>query len=192
MCGVSNDSMPAVSVRGGGIAANAAIEAVLRAVGIELVRTEDAVVDIVIVADPDTEPLDPEFARPAVIVTTEARYSAWLAELVPLQTVSIVDLASADEILVPAVLVAARRGVVMPSWFARNFLSERVGTITSEETRWLHALEAGCTVLDLARLAGYSERSMYRRLASLYGRLGAANRREALAELRRREEPGEH
>ncbi len=50
-------------------------------------------------------------------------------------------------------------------------------TLSSEEVEWLRALAAGRTIARLAEQAGYSERSLHRHLARLYGRLGASNRR---------------
>jgi DNA-binding NarL/FixJ family response regulator len=50
----------------------------------------------------------------------------------------------------------------------------------SRELGWLRELAAGVTVSDLAVRAGYSERAMYRLLHSVYVRLGAHNRIQAL------------
>jgi DNA-binding NarL/FixJ family response regulator len=52
--------------------------------------------------------------------------------------------------------------------------------VTAVEAGWLRTLAAGATVAELAEDAGYSERSMFRHLAAIYGTLGAANRFEAL------------
>lgn len=52
--------------------------------------------------------------------------------------------------------------------------------LTSAEIGWLIQLRSGTTVAALARTAGYSERSMHRRLHDLYGRIGVAGRGEAL------------
>src|SRR4030042_3857 len=52
--------------------------------------------------------------------------------------------------------------------------------VDEEETEWLEELAQGSTVVSLADAYGYSERVMFRRLHDLYGRLGAANRSEAL------------
>jgi DNA-binding NarL/FixJ family response regulator len=53
-------------------------------------------------------------------------------------------------------------------------------SLTATEVRWLVALSGGCTVLDLAHEAGYSEREMFRRLHGLYTHLGVCGRTEAL------------
>lgn len=52
--------------------------------------------------------------------------------------------------------------------------------LAATEVRWLAALSAGRTVLDLARETGYSEREMFRRLNGLYVRMGVCGRTEAL------------
>ena len=52
--------------------------------------------------------------------------------------------------------------------------------VSARERAWLRRLGDGATVAGLARADGYSEREMYRRLAGLYSRLGAANRTGAL------------
>ncbi len=58
--------------------------------------------------------------------------------------------------------------------------------ITDAERSWLGHLERGITVAQLAPLAGYSERSLYRQLHDLYQRLGATDRVGAIAEAKRR------
>ena len=52
--------------------------------------------------------------------------------------------------------------------------------LTPEERQWLNGLAGGGTVAGLARRCGYSEREMYRRLSTVYQRLGARTRTEAL------------
>jgi len=52
--------------------------------------------------------------------------------------------------------------------------------VSAQERAWLRQLGDGATVAGLARSDGYSEREMYRRLSSLYSRLGATNRTGAL------------
>ena len=52
--------------------------------------------------------------------------------------------------------------------------------VSVRERVWLRQLGDGATVAGLARSEGYSEREMYRRLSSLYHRLGAGNRTGAL------------
>ncbi|MDG4839843.1 DNA-binding response regulator [Micromonospora sp. WMMD967] len=52
--------------------------------------------------------------------------------------------------------------------------------ITKVELTWLRHLAAGMTVAELARLAGYSERAMFRLLQGVYRQLGARSRIEAI------------
>jgi DNA-binding NarL/FixJ family response regulator len=54
------------------------------------------------------------------------------------------------------------------------------------ECEWLRQLAGGSTVAGVAARAGYSERMMFRHLRSLYGRLSARNRTEALIRARER------
>lgn len=58
-------------------------------------------------------------------------------------------------------------------------------SLTPTEQSWLRRLAAGGTVSGLARACGYSEREMYRRLSSLYLRLGARTRTGALLQAER-------
>lgn len=53
--------------------------------------------------------------------------------------------------------------------------------VSSDDVRWLRTLARGGSVVQLAREEGYSQREVFRRLASLYRRMGAANRQEAIA-----------
>jgi DNA-binding NarL/FixJ family response regulator len=48
------------------------------------------------------------------------------------------------------------------------------------EIEWLRQLAAGATVAQLARMAGYSERAMFRLLSALYRRMEVSGRLEAL------------
>jgi DNA-binding NarL/FixJ family response regulator len=57
--------------------------------------------------------------------------------------------------------------------------------LTSREIDWLRILAAGATHEQLADRAGYSPRQMSRLLRSLYARLGASNRPEALVKASR-------
>jgi DNA-binding CsgD family transcriptional regulator len=54
---------------------------------------------------------------------------------------------------------------------------------TSRELEWLRILASGATA-TLAEYGGYSARTMYRRLADLYARLGVNNRCEAVTHRR--------
>lgn len=52
------------------------------------------------------------------------------------------------------------------------------------ETKWLRLLSEGMSVSQLAELAPYSEREMYRRLRDLYRRLGVSSRVQAINKVR--------
>src|SRR3712207_1675473 len=85
----------------------------------------------------------------------------------PVVTVAALHVALAGHTVAPisAVRTLAERGQSLPA-----------PPLTESETGWLRALVSGKTVAGLAWDAGYSEREMYRQLAKLYRRLGAANR----------------
>jgi DNA-binding NarL/FixJ family response regulator len=87
-----------------------------------------------------------------------------------------------DEQLVQAVGAASQALACLPIAAARA-LAGAVGDrplITNREASLLRALVSGTTVASLARTVGYSPREMYRVLGSVYARLGAENRTEAL------------
>jgi len=62
----------------------------------------------------------------------------------------------------------------------------RTTELTAEEIDWLNSLAAGATIGELANVAGYSERQLYRKLRDAYGRLGVQSRTEALLLAQRR------
>jgi DNA-binding NarL/FixJ family response regulator len=72
---------------------------------------------------------------------------------------------------VRAATALARRG---PDWHRER------PPLDATEPAWLVGLSKGASVVQLAERFGYSERAMFRRLAEVYGRLGASNRAEAL------------
>ncbi len=93
--------------------------------------------------------------------------------------------ASLDEVV--DVVVAALHGqTLMPLAVARALARSARGAkahvrrLRAEEVGWLRGLADSLTVSSLARSTGYSEREMYRLLAALYRRMGAASRTEAL------------
>lgn len=87
-----------------------------------------------------------------------------------------------DEDVVAAVAAASRALICLPATVARALAGAEGDrpVLSARESGWLRALVHGATVAGLARTAGYSEREMYRLLGSLYSRLGAENRTEAL------------
>lgn len=52
--------------------------------------------------------------------------------------------------------------------------------LESYELDWLQAMARNTSVARLGRLAGFSEREMYRRLEAVYYKMGVSNRNEAL------------
>jgi DNA-binding NarL/FixJ family response regulator len=84
---------------------------------------------------------------------------------------------------VDVVRAAAAGRTVLPAPLARALCQSWTGPppeLSPRDQRWLRSMAEGATTASLARAAGYSEREMYRLLATLYVRLGAANRTEAL------------
>lgn len=59
-------------------------------------------------------------------------------------------------------------------------------TVDAHRIGWLRNLAAGMTVAQLAAQAGYSERAMFRLLATMYREMGARNRIEAVVQARDR------
>jgi DNA-binding NarL/FixJ family response regulator len=90
----------------------------------------------------------------------------------PEEIVMVVEHAIEGRTIVPAVVAR---------WMANEATVRAVAPpITSEELEWVRLLSTGHTVIGLSSEFGYSERAMFRRLAALYRRLGAANRDEAM------------
>ena len=54
-------------------------------------------------------------------------------------------------------------------------------SLSPNELQWLIRLAAGGTVTELAEVAHYSEREMFRRLRVVYQRLGAKGKVDAIA-----------
>ena len=102
--------------------------------------------------------------------------------------VSAVD-RNADPESIAAVVAAAARGQsLLPGPVVRH-LAERgpahPPAVSPEEAAWLASLADGRSVVEIADDAGYSERSMFRRLHELYARLGVSNRDAAVATAQR-------
>lgn len=95
----------------------------------------------------------------------------------PVQTIITVLRAALDEhVLLPVDLAQA---------LASDNGGEPAAWVTDEEADWLRKLATGMTVARLADRVGYSERSLYRRLHDLYGRLQVSNRTEAIGKATR-------
>lgn len=97
--------------------------------------------------------------------------------------------ASLSEVTLTVRAVFAGKVVLPPavaSEMAASFVRhdcDRPGTqalLSESEVDWLRRMAQGLTISQLARRSNYSERQMHRLVAKMYGRLGAANRAEAL------------
>jgi DNA-binding NarL/FixJ family response regulator len=88
------------------------------------------------------------------------------------------------EVAIAVIRAAGRGETLLPQDMAKDLCAiaghSRRPRIEPHEQEWLRRLAASSTVASLARTAGYSEREMYRLLSSLYTRLGASSRTEAL------------
>lgn len=102
--------------------------------------------------------------------------------------------ATADEI-VDITRAALEERVILPFPVVRSLeagnhqtagAGGRHGALTQEESEWLREMAHGASVDDIAWRFGYSRRTMYRRLQSVYHRLGTARRDQALLEATRR------
>lgn len=97
---------------------------------------------------------------------------------------------NAEPDAIAEVVAAAAAGLsLLPTTIVRKFADRgnhgHSPMVGSEEVSWLQALANGVSVVDLADEFGYSERSLFRRLHDLYGRLGVNNRAAAIIEAER-------
>lgn len=101
---------------------------------------------------------------------------------------SAVPRSAALDRIVEVVGAALDRRTVLPTEIARTLArgGQSEGGVDEQQAQWLRALARGATIEELAQSVGYSERAMYRQLRSLYARLGARNRTEALLQALRR------
>lgn len=82
-----------------------------------------------------------------------------------------------DPVLVRLIWVAAAvltGGLAIPAYIVM------AGWLDAQDESYLRGLVYGRTVASIAESAGYSEREIHRRLRTLYARLGARNRNEAV------------
>jgi DNA-binding NarL/FixJ family response regulator len=75
---------------------------------------------------------------------------------------------------------------VLPTSIAQEFAEtsskqDLPELLSLDEISWLQRLARGNSVSQLADAAGYSQREIFRRLATVYERMGARNRYEAIA-----------
>ena len=93
------------------------------------------------------------------------------------------DMPSVD---IASVIAAASRGeVVIPAFAAHAMAAQSTGRpiavdMTPGEIEILSALASGQRILDAARTLSMSERTLRRRAQSIYLKLGARNRAEAI------------
>ncbi len=104
---------------------------------------------------------------------------------------AVADRDERPEAIVTVLGHAMEASVLMPSSAVR-WLMDRAAIPTAttaqvsrEEAEWLRFLADGRTVADLADEVGFSERTMFRRLYEIYGRIGARNRIEAVVAAQR-------
>lgn len=125
----------------------------------------------------------------AVVAMTDDTDADLSAAVIGAGATSVLNWDSSPEVLAAA-MELTRRGISAIPTDTLEFIA-RHGTnttsITDAERSWLHHLEQGITISQLAPIAGYSERSLYRQLNQLYHRLGVTDRTAAIAEARRRE-----
>lgn len=92
------------------------------------------------------------------------------------------DAGAADVLL--ALNAALTNSTVLPTVMARTLVAEgperEPSCLELFELTWLQSMANNTTVERLGRLAGYSEREMYRRLRNVYYKMGVSNRTEAL------------
>ncbi|GEM_PF-6408121 len=97
-----------------------------------------------------------------------------IAQSAPIhEIVRVLDAALHGMALLPVELVRSLTGGPVPTPEVLELSGQLVG--------WLRALSQGSSIASIAQTAGYSERQMYRQMQRLYRRIGARNRREAIA-----------
>lgn len=97
----------------------------------------------------------------------------------------VADWNSPASVIATAVESATRGEVVLPAELARRMVPNTIAgngplLVADDEREWLQMLSEGVSVRDLREQALMSERVLHRRLQSLYLRLGASNRDQAI------------
>lgn len=92
--------------------------------------------------------------------------------------------------IVRAVHASLARESLLPYALTQSLLSNATERIDQppldlQEVQWLRRLAAGQSIAYIAAQAGYSEREMFRRLASVYRSMGVRNRSQAIAQAAR-------
>jgi len=99
----------------------------------------------------------------------------------------VVDAGRSPEAVAGAVAAATAGLVLVPRELARGLLAEAeepVG-LDDDERILLGRLAEGFTLAELGAIAGVNERTIRRRLAAIYGKLGVENRAQCLTEAAR-------
>lgn len=153
------------------------------------VAEEEETPDLALVAlrvSADCARLEAWARRAPVVALVEPGDAETVAHALHHGAVAAVEWQAETARIVQVAEAAARGDALLPSAIARGLPAHGVDPhaerphVEEEELEWLEELAQGSTVVDLADNYGYSERVMFRRLHDLYGRLGAANRSEAL------------
>jgi DNA-binding NarL/FixJ family response regulator len=120
----------------------------------------------------------------AVLMSTEpAEYLGALRSGIS----AVVDWRAGAADIVQALCAALAGHTVLPTPVARSLAatapqrSPAARRLSSDDVRWLRMLAKGGSVARLARSEGYSQREIFRRLSSVYKRMGANSRPEAIA-----------
>jgi DNA-binding NarL/FixJ family response regulator len=123
--------------------------------------------------------------RPAVSLVGSDTHPDRLMTLIRNGATAMVDIDEAPALLAHAIGLAREGYFAVPHHVAGFVIRQDKYDldITEVEIEWFRRLNEGITVAELARLAGYSERSMFRLLAALYDRIGVRSRREAISRL---------
>ena len=119
----------------------------------------------------------------AVVVVVEQVTTEASADVLQAGATGVVAMDAELGQVMGVVRAAAAGQTLLPRQVARGLCRTHAGPapqLQANERRWLRHLADSGTVANLAAASGYSEREMYRLLGSVYTRLGAANRTEAL------------
>jgi DNA-binding NarL/FixJ family response regulator len=144
--------------------------------------TLDVVALVSLVSDRDWTMLD-QLARmrPAPVLVAlleDADARAYRDALRKGATAALPRSSPVDEVL-RVLVAAADRHTLLPSDVAATLASggpDEIVLLSPDESSWLSDLAMGRTVDDIALRAGYSTRTIYRRLALIYRRLGRRDR----------------
>lgn len=126
-----------------------------------------------------------EIAEPRIVVLLPMASPAACREALQAGASAVISQDAELEEIVEVIRGTARGHTILPRFIAQAILRDTSApqlppSLTEDDLELLRALAAGTKVRQLADQYGYSERAIYRRLASLYRRLGASNRAQAL------------